>query len=158
MKKLNILLILGLALLLVSCATVKTSDVKGKTVIVEIPGASKDELFVKASTWMVETFNSSKSVTQYSDKEAGVIKGKYIISFTQGLLDAECESIITIECKDEKCRIIISDPYGFMAIDGRYTNKVTSIMESEYEKIQASITNLCSSFETSMLKNNDTSW
>ena len=83
MKKLNILLILGLALLLVSCATVKTSDVKGKTVIVEIPGASKDELFVKASTWMVETFNSSKSVTQYSDKEAGVIKGKYIISFTQ---------------------------------------------------------------------------
>ena len=81
MKKLNILLILGLTLLLVSCATVKTSDVKGKTVIVEIPGASKDELFVKASTWMVETFNSSKSVTQYSDKEAGVIKGKYIISF-----------------------------------------------------------------------------
>ena len=158
MKKLNILLILGLVLLLVSCATVKTSDVKGKTVVVEMPGASKDELFVKASTWMVEAFNSSKSVVQYSDKEAGVIKGKYIISFTQGLLDAECESVITIECKDEKCRIVISDPYGFIATDGRYTDKVTKIMESEYEKIQAGIMDLCSSFEASILKDNDTSW
>ena len=158
MKKLNILLVLGLALLLVSCATVKTSDVKGKTVIVEMPGASKDELFVKASTWMVEAFKSSKSVIQYSDKEAGVIKGKYIISFMQGLLDAECESVITIECKDEKCRIVIGDPYGFMATDGRYTEKVTSILESEYEKIQAGITALCYSFEASILKNNDTSW
>ena len=104
MKKLNILLVLGLALLLMSCATVKPSEVKGATKVVEVPGASKDEIFVRASSWMAETFNSSKSVTQYSDKEAGIIKGKYVIDFPQLTAQGLCDATITIECKDEKCR------------------------------------------------------
>ena len=70
MKKLNILFITTIVVLLsISCATINPSEVKGMTKIVEAPGASKDELFVKASSWLVDAFNSAKSVIQFSDKE-----------------------------------------------------------------------------------------
>ena len=63
MKKLNILFITTIVVLLsISCATINPSEVKGMTKIVEAPGASKDELFVKASSWLVDAFNSAKSV------------------------------------------------------------------------------------------------
>jgi hypothetical protein len=44
------------------------------------PAGTKAELFVKANLWMVDQFKSAKSVIQYSDKEAGVIKGKYLLA------------------------------------------------------------------------------
>lgn len=158
MKKLNILLILGLALLLVSCATVKTSEVEGSSVVVEVPGVSQDELFVRASSWMTEVFNSAKTVTQYSDKEAGIIKGGYIITFPQGLGEVECNANFTIECKDGKSRLVISAPYGYETRDGRYSMKVSSLTEGAYEKLTGRMERLCESFEKYMSESHDEAW
>lgn len=40
---------------------------------------SKNELFIKANQWMVNTFKSAKSIIQFQDKEDGKIMGKYIL-------------------------------------------------------------------------------
>lgn len=157
MKKLNILLILGLALLIMSCATVKPSEVKGMTKVVDVPGVSKDELFVRASSWMVETFNSSKSVTQYSDKEAGIIKGKYVIDFPQLTAQGSCDATITIECKDEKCRLIIDDPYDFRVKD-IYSTRIVNMTQKGFDTVIGNISYVCESFEKYIKEEQDTSW
>lgn len=157
MKKLNILLILGLVLLLMSCATVKPSEVKGMTKVVDVPGVSKDELFVRASSWMVETFNSSKSVTQYSDKEAGIIKGKYVIDFPQLTAQGSCDATITIECKDEKCRLIIDDPYDFRVRD-IYSTRIVNMTQKGFDTVIENISYVCESFEKYIKEEQDTSW
>lgn len=46
------------------------------TLIKEVPEVSKDELFLRAMTWVNQTYNSGKSVIQFSDKESGKIMGK----------------------------------------------------------------------------------
>ena len=157
MKKLNILLVLGLALLLMSCATVKPSEVKGATKVVEVSGASKDEIFVRASCWMEETFNASKIVTQYSDKEAGIIKGKYVIDFPQLTAQGLCDATITIECKDEKCRLIIDDPYDFRVRDA-YSTSIVNMTQKGFDTVVENISFLCESFEKYVKEKQDTSW
>lgn len=157
MKKLNIIVLVVFTLLLASCTTIKTSEVKGVTKVVEVPGVSKDDLFVRASSWMVETFNSAKYVTQFSDKDAGVIKGKYRITFPQFLAIGECEATFTIECKDGKCRIVIDDPYGFR-VDDAYSTKIVNLTQEGFDKISTSIQGLCDKFEKYITINPDVSW
>lgn len=78
MKKLLLVLLLPI---LVSCFSTKQ-------IVLENPGtfehsfeieSDKNTNFVRANEWMVDSFVSAKSVIQFSDKEAGVIKGKYLI-------------------------------------------------------------------------------
>ena len=157
MKKLNIIVLVVFALLLASCTTIKPSEVKGVTKVVEVPGVSKDDLFVRASSWMVETFNSAKYVTQFSDKDAGVIKGKYRITFPQFLAIGECEATFTIECKDGKCRIVIDDPYGFR-VDDVYSTGIVNLTQEGFDKISTSIRGLCDKFEEYIIENPDVSW
>lgn len=157
MKKLNIIVLVVFTLLLASCTTIKTSEVKGVTKVVEVSGASKDELFVKASSWLVDAFNSAKSVIQFSDKEAGVIKGKYRITFPQFLETGECEATFTVECKDGKCRLIIDDPYNFRA-DDIYSTRITNMTKEGYESVTNDINALCLSFEKYLKEEHDASW
>lgn len=79
--------------------------------IMEFPLTSKDELFVKANSWFVEQFVSAESVIEYSDKDAGKIMGKYVCSFKDGIYYFQARSTISIDVKDSKVRLIISDPY-----------------------------------------------
>lgn len=157
MKKLNIIVLVVFTLLLASCTTIKTSEVKGVTKVIEVSGASKDELFVKASSWLVDAFNSAKSVIQFSDKEAGVIKGKYRITFPQFLETGECEATFTVECKDGKCRLIIDDPYNFRA-DDIYSTRITNMTKEGYESVTNDINALCLSFEKYLKEEHDASW
>ena len=157
MKKLNIIVLVVFTLLLASCTTIKPSEVKGVTKVVEVSGASKDELFVKASSWLVDAFNSAKSVIQFSDKEAGVIKGKYRITFPQFLETGECEATFTVECKDGKCRLIIDDPYNFRA-DDIYSTRITNMTKEGYESVTSDINALCLSFEKYLKEEHDASW
>lgn len=157
MKKLNIIVLVVFVLLLASCTTIKTSEVKGVTKVVEVPGESKDELFVKASSWMVDAFNSAKNVIQFSDKEAGVIKGKYRMTFPQFLATGECETTITIECKDGKCRLVVDDPYGYVA-DDVYSTKIANLTKDGYQSITDDINELCLSFEMNIKNGQDAKW
>ena len=79
-------LILLFAILGTSCGSVKyyNSPISPRTEIVELT-TDKNTNFVNANEWMVEVFNNAESVIQFSDKEAGIVKGKYIVfSGSQG--------------------------------------------------------------------------
>lgn len=108
-----------LALLIISgCATTnfsyaqKTMDHEDARVVevVNLPNLAQDDIFVRSNSWMVDQFTSAKSVVQFSDKEAGLIKGKYVFDTQDGPYIVRVKSVITIETKDEKARITLENP------------------------------------------------
>lgn len=111
MKK---LLILSLLAVFASCAVplnlIEHEETK-KTISVN---DTKENLFVKSNLWLVDSFVSAKSVVQYSDKEAGVIAGKFIIrerSASSGT--GTIEAIVKIFVNDNTARISIKPlPYS----------------------------------------------
>ena len=48
--------------------------------IVEVSGATKDELFIRGREWFNENFKSAKEVLQIADKESGELSGKGIMT------------------------------------------------------------------------------
>ncbi|WP_274971753.1 DUF4468 domain-containing protein [Zunongwangia profunda] len=73
----------------------------------------QDELYIKANNWMVENFNSAKSVIQFSDKEAGIVTGKYLLKSTynySGFTATEFDifAVIKIQVKDGATKITIT--------------------------------------------------
>lgn len=106
---------------MISCTTIPvkfTEQDYHKEVFEDVVG-SQAELFLKANTWMVETFNNAESVIQHSDKEAGAIIGKYLmygsLSRSSGMyattVDTRVYAIIDIRVKDNKARIEVK-PQG----------------------------------------------
>jgi PBP1b-binding outer membrane lipoprotein LpoB len=77
--------------------------------------------FIKANEWMVQSFNDAKSVIQFKDKEAGIVKGKYLlkagVNSTSPYVQSSPSfySIITIRVKDDLARIEINAPSGMFS-------------------------------------------
>jgi hypothetical protein len=120
----------------------------------------KNENYIKANEWMVETFNNAESVIQFTDKEAGIIKGKYVMR--EGVTSSSAYAvsipafsvIITLRVKEGASRIEIDSPKGM------YSQKVVGV---EYgftpEMFNASANILLKDFETRMLaKAKNTDW
>ncbi len=164
MKKLLLLAIVFVSsAMLTSCVTSKklldSPPQKTKTIENEF---NKDSNFIKANEWMVETFNDAESVIQFTDKEAGIVKGKYVMkkgSVTAGLYGGTNTTdpfyaIITIRTKDNACRIEIDPPSGM------YTQKAYDV---EYgftpDTFNTEADVLISNFENSMLsKSSNDEW
>lgn len=130
--------------------------------IVEISNQSKNDLYIKANSWFVETFNSAESVIEFQDKEAGKIMGKYVFSYTEGIYYYDIKQTISIDIKDSKVRIVISDPYYKNTgdvLNGRYgyVGRSYSILESQkrIEKARLEWNLLVKSLTTSLNKNTD---
>lgn len=77
---------------------------------------SKDELFVKANAWLINSFTDGDAVVQFSDKDQGKIIGKGITDFPIkdgfGISVIDHDPIwftITISLKDNRSRIVIND-------------------------------------------------
>lgn len=73
---------------------------------------TKNQLYTRANEWMIAAFNSAESVIEYSDKEDGVIVGKYQIREVpfEGKA-SRLYATITMHVKDYKVRIEVQ-PYG----------------------------------------------
>jgi hypothetical protein len=123
-------------------------------------GLDKNSNFIRANEWMVETFNNAQSVIQFTDKEAGIVKGKYIMregtvsssAYVQSL--PSFSAIITIRVKEGASRIEIDAPSGM------YSMKSLGV---EYgftpEMFNKSADELISDFETRMAKKSaNTDW
>ena len=115
----SIIGILGLVLAMSSCSVyrdIAPKEMRSKTGIYKVEGKQKDELYMKANLWLVETFNSAESVIQYSDKEYGVISGKFHTPiFTEtGILTIKAgntyNSIITIKASDGQYEVAFKNP------------------------------------------------
>jgi hypothetical protein len=155
MKKLLLIIIVSFATL-TSCAIGATSvkyldspPSKTKSIVNTLDANSN---YIKANEWMVETFNNAESVIQFTDKEAGIVKGKYIMkgavaASTYAVSQPSFSSIITIRVKDQGSRIEIIPPSGM------YSRKYMNV---EYgftpEDFNTSADILMADFENDMLK------
>jgi len=103
-----------LVILLVSCATTggtKVTEPVTYSETIEITGVSQDDLYIRANMWFVDAFNNAESVIQFSDKESGVIKGKYIgDSVVVGIYICKISTTVTVEVKDGRYRITFDNP------------------------------------------------
>ena len=153
-KTILALIILPFAILLTSCVPkmqiLETPEAKTKNIVNK---SDKNSNFIKANEWMVQTFGNAESVIQFTDKEAGIVKGKYIMKegFVSTNVYAKSTSayysIITIRVKNEASRIEIVAPSGM------YSQKYMNI---EYgftpEMFNAASDILIANFEEHMLK------
>lgn len=125
MKKLLLISVVIVAsAILKSCASPKEYLDSPDTKIEIIENKlSKNSNYIKANEWMVNTFSDAESVIQFTDKEAGIVKGKYLIlASTEKIGDwivtrPSFYAIITLRVKDGACRIEIDSPSGL------YTHK-----------------------------------
>jgi len=129
MKNLIIGILFVSTLLIGSCATMVQVQMEHKTLTIQVE-QSKDELYIKANNWMVENFNDAKSVIQFSDKEAGVITGKYLMKSIlkySNVMDKNSAyhddifAIIKIIVKDGASKITINPPnYSYDSWSGKF--------------------------------------
>lgn len=76
----------------------------------ELPGQTKDQLYIKVNGWFVETFNSAESVIEFQDKEAGKLMGKYVYGYLEGVYAHRVKQVVDISIKDEKIRFKVTNP------------------------------------------------
>lgn len=116
MKKFLLLLT---AVLLYSCGTTQFGGTPETFTKIVINDKDKNENYVLANEWMVDAFKNAESVIQFSDKEAGVIKGKYFIkSYTlvaagYGAGTQNVYATITLRVKDGAAKLEISTDSKF---------------------------------------------
>ena len=112
------LLILTVAFLNSCASSTKAVDVKVEKIskIFKVEN-TKNELYLKANDWMISTFKDAESVIQFSDKESGVITGKYLMgkslvpvgnSHTFSPSFENVFAIIKIQVKDKAAKITIT--------------------------------------------------
>jgi hypothetical protein len=157
MRKFLIPLVLVLVSVnLISCVPAKKVLETPDPIIKNVENKSdKNSNYIKANEWMVESFNDAESVIQFTDKEAGVVKGKYIMRKGSTMSNGfggittidPYYAVITIRVKDSASRIEIDPPSGM------FSQKTMGV---EYgftpEMFKASAESLISDFENQMLK------
>ena len=108
-----ILLCMALAFVLFACASTG-EPVEGPVTyneVVDVADFSTADLFTKVNMWFVDAFKNADSVIQFSDKESGTIKGKYVSDIAlSSYQQYQVTTIITVEIKDSKYRISFTDP------------------------------------------------
>ncbi len=78
--------------------------------VIEVSGKAKDQIYIKANGWFVETFNSAESVIEFQDKEAGKIMGKYVFTYSEGVYTYSVKQTVDIEMKEGKIRVKVNNP------------------------------------------------
>ena len=156
----TITLIITISLLCISCYTLKSTivDLPDTVRIVEV-NESKNDLFVKANNWMVEAFADAKSVIQFSDKENGIVTGKYLMNPQYVTLNGmnatsipDIYAIIKIQVKDGASKITIN-PSQFEQYDTQ--NKTLRESYFSKDKAQQKINELVNSFTAFMKQKRD---
>ena len=99
-------------LILNGCASIKEGftppiafqagpDSKKMSITIAVDGDKKD-LFTDLNIWVIQNFQSAKTVIQYSDKEAGVISGRYLERYLQDNYWDDLYVMFTIKVSNTK--------------------------------------------------------
>lgn len=124
-NKITFISLLLIALVLPSCfaqyQTISFSETDRVSMIFDDLNGTQTELYIKANDWMVSTFVDATSVIQFSDKESGVLMGKYLLngevrSAGYMTIDTRVYAKIDIRVKDNKAKIEI-EPIGSWQYD-----------------------------------------
>jgi hypothetical protein len=133
---------------------------KAYQTIINVEGKDKNSLYVSANSWFVDTFNSSGSVIQYQDKEAGKIMGKFISLHKDSLYWYSVKSTVSVEVKDNKVRLSFYDPAFAVtddSLNGDYkkndeyrdmTDAVMQMTKKNWLSLEASLKKALSSTST----------
>jgi hypothetical protein len=124
MKKLFV----GMAIVFMACRSsppANLSEITTYSEVIDVPNVSMSDLYVRANLWFVDAFRSAKSVIEYSDKESGIIKGKY--SFLTSTGKWWIISVITVEVRDGRYKITCSDPTQQSAEDARVVRQTQNV-------------------------------
>lgn len=114
MRVLIALLVLLTSLVAYSQDVVQTKDGVVFYELKDSANGSKSQLYTKAKVWIAKAAGSAKDVIQMDDPNAGTLIGKgYFNIRTTGLGAATwpCYCTITIDCRDQKYRIQLSNFY-----------------------------------------------
>jgi len=80
------------------------------TAVVDMPEATKDQLYIRANEWFARTYNSSQKVLQVQDQEAGKLIGKALSKSTLKGYDAGyIKYTISVFVKDGKYKYEVTD-------------------------------------------------
>lgn len=94
---------------------------------------SKDELFLKAETWLANSFVSSKSVIQMKDKDAGKIICKGVFAYVDKEVGStthfDIKFSLEISVRDKKYRIKLYDFINSGYIDWDGSDLTTSTIK-----------------------------
>lgn len=162
----RIILTVAIVISFISCSTKRSVikyDAPGKiTKEVSTPG-SKDQNFVKANEWFVTMFVNSKNVNRYSDKEAGLVKGKFTLYDETTWLSAtkdyhpvtskSINAVITIRVKEDIARleIEVTEPiYTTMYGNVEYGHTL--------QEVNAKIYGIGTEFVGYMFKDSENEW
>ncbi len=153
MRKIIFSFLTALLMFNLTGCSIRTMPTTPTVKVIHIDKEKQDKLYVKASNWMVETFNNSKSVIQFRDKESGTITGRYllgIIAYASQYGPAQyAYAIIKIQVKDGASKITIKpEPFRYVEGIAYYTQ----------EKAEADIKLLTESFQTYMQKTVNEKW
>ena len=155
MRKIIFSLLTVLLMLSLSGCTVRTMPNTPIVKVIKIEKGQHNKLYVKASNWMAETFNNSKSVVQFRDKESGTITGRYLLGVisqaSQYAPASYAYAIIKIQVKDGASRITIT-PEPFRYVEGTIYTLYTQ------EKAEVDIKKLMTSYKTYMQTESNDKW
>jgi hypothetical protein len=148
----HILIATGIMFTMLSCGATQItfSESEYHVEVFENLKGTQNELYLKANDWMIKQFRDATSVIQHSDKEEGVIIGKYLMSgaVSSGLYgsttDTRIYAIIDIRVKENKARIEIKpqNSWTYDEFTGRLYDKQDAIRdmkllgESFYQAMQ----------------------
>lgn len=130
MKKLTVVVLLLTALHVRSQDIVQTKDAVVFYELRDSTAGTKDQLYSKAKAWVAKVAASAKEVIQMDDPHAGTLVGKgYFNVRTTGLGAANwpCYCTMTIDCRDQKFRIQLSN---FYYMGGEYKHSIDQVYDN----------------------------
>lgn len=110
-----------------------SAEMRSMQKVVEIPGLTQDEIYIRANSWFVSTFNSAESVIEFQDKESGKIMGKYVFTYGEGVYTFGVKQTVDVEMKEGKMRVSFTNP-NYRTLSGMgetYYNTQYTPLETE---------------------------
>lgn len=108
--------------------------------VIQVPEASKDQLFYKGRQWFNDVFRDSKEVLQIADKETGELSGKgnfdfiYHYRFMKAMQSSvmQCHFLMNVWVKDGKYKYEITDLEPFDKTGASWSGVLSSSPEAKY--------------------------
>ncbi len=105
------------------------------TGVIEVPGATKNELYARGKVWFANAFKSAQNVIQADDKEAGLVVGKgWAQTYITIIFTPASEKLwytVKLSFKDGKYRYAITD-FMFKGSVSKYNMNPTPYAAEKY--------------------------
>lgn len=94
-----------------SCATLRPGEptMESFSQVFQVEGSTANKLWNRTNAWCIDAFRHSKDVVQYSDKEDGIIRGKFVMERNSYYYEY-IQTTFSIEIKDNRIKLNFYNP------------------------------------------------